>query len=77
MYITWTCFCDVFEFLILLHISLISGLTRDNEAAQKLFTENDGFSVLMRAMQTNIEKLKIKAAFLLSSFVVDKPQYKG
>ena len=53
------------------------GLTRDVEAAQKVFTENDGFSVLMRAMQTDVEKLKIKSAFMLSSMVVDKPEFKG
>ena len=57
--------------------SFILGLTRQNELAQKVLTDNDGFSVLMRAMQTDIEKLKIKSAFMLSSFVVDKPQFKG
>ena len=56
---------------------LFSGLTRGVDAAEKVFVDNDGFSVLMRAMQTDVEKLKIKSAFVLSSLVVDKPEYKG
>ena len=56
---------------------LVSGLTRGVDAAEKVFVDNDGFSVLMRAMQTDVEKLKIKSAFVLSSLVVDKPEYKG
>jgi hypothetical protein len=44
-----------------------TGLVRDFPDAQKEFTDNDGFSVLMRAMQQDVEKLKIKAAFMLSA----------
>lgn len=54
----------------------VSCLTRDNPEAQKVFIEKDGFSVLMRAMQTDVEKLKIKAAFMLSALCVDKPDIK-
>lgn len=42
-----------------------------------MFIENDGFSVLMRAMQTDVEKLKVKAAFMLSALCVDRPDIKG
>lgn len=54
----------------------VSCLTRDCEEAQKIFTEQDGFSVLMRAMQTDIEKVKIKAAFMLSALCNNTPQFK-
>ncbi|XP_022083590.1 hsp70-binding protein 1-like [Acanthaster planci] len=45
----------------------LSCLVRDNEACQKVFAENDGFSVLMRAMQSKVEKLQIKSAFMLQA----------
>ncbi|KAK6191742.1 hypothetical protein SNE40_003347 [Patella caerulea] len=54
----------------------LSCLCRDNEDGQKLFTEQDGFSVLMRAMQTDVEKLKIKASFMLNSMCTSHPSYK-
>ncbi|KAL3842691.1 hypothetical protein ACJMK2_020679 [Sinanodonta woodiana] len=54
-----------------------SCLTRDFPEAQKVFVDSDGFSITLRAMQSNVEKLKIKAAFMLSSFVADKPEYKN
>jgi hypothetical protein len=60
-----------------LTFSIIPGLTRENQNAQKVLADRDGFSVLMRAMQTDIEKLKIKAAFLLSSLCTDQPAFKG
>lgn len=54
----------------------VSCLTRDCQEAQKIFTDNDGFSVLMRAMQQDVEKLKIKAAFMLSALCNNTPEYK-
>ncbi|XP_048780054.1 hsp70-binding protein 1-like isoform X2 [Ostrea edulis] len=54
----------------------VSCLTRENQKAQKVFADHDGFSVLMRAMQTDVEKLKIKAAFLLSSLCSNQPEFK-
>lgn len=54
-----------------------TGLVRDFPDAQKEFTNNDGFSVLMRAMQQDVEKLKIKAAFMLSAVCNNTPAYKG
>ncbi|XP_069134050.1 hsp70-binding protein 1-like [Argopecten irradians] len=54
----------------------ISCLCRDVPSAQKVFVENDGFSVVMRAMQSDVEKLKIKAAFMLTSLCNENPEYK-
>lgn len=49
----------------------ISCLTRDCEEALTTFLQQDGFSFIMRAMQTNIEKVKVKSAFLLSAICTD------
>ena len=54
-----------------------TGLTRENQEALDEFIVNDGFSVVMRAMQTDVEKLKIKSAFLLSSICTDNNKCKG
>ncbi|ELT89868.1 hypothetical protein CAPTEDRAFT_21393 [Capitella teleta] len=43
----------------------ISSLVRAHEASQKDFLAADGCSVLLRAMQSGVEKLQIKATFLL------------
>ena len=53
------------------------GLTRDVEESQAVFVENDGFSVLLRTMQTGDEKLQTKAAFMMSAMCISKPQFKG
>ncbi|XP_014216564.1 hsp70-binding protein 1 isoform X2 [Copidosoma floridanum] len=45
----------------------ISCIARGPPIALKYMAINDGFSVLIRAMQSQVEKLQIKAAFLLSS----------
>ena len=37
----------------------------------------DGFSVLMRAMQQQVQKLKVKSAFLLQNLLVGHPEHKG
>ncbi|XP_067015204.1 hsp70-binding protein 1 [Anabrus simplex] len=44
----------------------ISCLVRENPLALDAFMKNGGFSVLLRAMQSDIQKLQIKSAFLLS-----------
>ncbi|KAH3884552.1 hsp70-binding protein 1-like isoform X2 [Dreissena polymorpha] len=49
----------------------ISCLTRDSQDALDQFISQDGFSVVMRAMQADVEKLKIKSAFMLSSIFTD------
>lgn len=47
----------------------ISCLIRDFPDGEKEFERNDGFSVLMRAMQTGVEKLIVKSVFLLTSLI--------
>eukprot|EP00106_Octopus_bimaculoides_P021688 XP_014789130.1 PREDICTED: hsp70-binding protein 1-like [Octopus bimaculoides] len=55
----------------------ISCLCREEPSAQDNFIKRDGFSYLMRAMQADVEKLKIKSAFLLRNIVNQKPAVKG
>uniref|UniRef100_A0A6J0TJ92 Hsp70-binding protein 1 n=1 Tax=Pogona vitticeps TaxID=103695 RepID=A0A6J0TJ92_9SAUR len=54
----------------------ISCLVRAQEAGLQQFLRLDGFSVLMRAMQSKVEKLKIKSAFLLQNLLIDHPEQK-
>ncbi|KAG9464056.1 hypothetical protein GDO78_020569 [Eleutherodactylus coqui] len=55
----------------------ISCLVREQEAGLADLVKLDGFSVLMRAMQTDILKLKIKSAFLLQNILISHPEYKS
>ncbi|XP_012285893.1 hsp70-binding protein 1 isoform X2 [Orussus abietinus] len=45
----------------------VSCLVRGHPDSLKYFDNHDGYSVLLRAMQSSIEKLQIKSAFFLSS----------
>ncbi|XP_060111859.1 hsp70-binding protein 1 [Heteronotia binoei] len=54
----------------------ISCLVRAQEAGLLQFLRLDGFSVLMRAMQSNVQKLKVKSAFLLQNLLIDHPEQK-
>ncbi|XP_015114402.1 hsp70-binding protein 1 isoform X2 [Diachasma alloeum] len=45
----------------------VSCIVRGNALALKYMDVNDGYSVLMRALQSPVEKLQIKSAFLLSA----------
>ena len=72
-YVALMLFVDAVEF----SLSLFIGLTRDVEDSQTVFAQNDGFSVLLRAMQTGDEKLQTKAAFMMKAMCVSKPQFKG
>ncbi len=54
-----------------------SGLIRDFQPAQDAFVQQDGFSYLVRAMGTDIEKLQTKSAFLLGYLLMSQPEYKG
>lgn len=54
----------------------ISCLVRSNEDTLKEFLRLDGLSYLLRAMQTNIDKLQIKSAFMLSSLCQSSPSIK-
>jgi len=53
------------------------GLTRESADAQLEFVEADGFSVLLRAMMSPVEKLQIKSTFLMSALCQQQPQFKG
>lgn len=53
------------------------GLVREQEAGLLQFLRLDGFSVLMRAMQQQVQKLKVKSAFLLQNLLVGHPEHKG
>lgn len=75
-------YCLINWIVVAMHVKwsyfmLFAGLSRDLSDAQDEFAKHDGFSVLMRAMQTNVEKLKVKAAFMISSMCFDRPQFKG
>ncbi|TFJ95965.1 3-hydroxyacyl-CoA dehydrogenase [Platysternon megacephalum] len=54
----------------------ISCLVRAQEGGLLQFLRLDGFSVLMRAMQSPVEKLKVKSAFLLQNLLLDHPEHK-
>ncbi|KAM8962791.1 hsp70-binding protein 1 isoform 1-T2 [Lycaon pictus] len=55
----------------------ISCLVREQEVGLLQFLRLDGFSVLMRAMQQQVQKLKVKSAFLLQNLLVGHPEHKG
>ncbi|KAE8593950.1 hypothetical protein XENTR_v10019383 [Xenopus tropicalis] len=55
----------------------ISCLVREQEEGLTDFLKQDGFSVLMRAMQSDVQKLKIKSAFLLQNLLMSHPEHKG
>ncbi|KAM8927555.1 hsp70-binding protein 1 [Pelodytes ibericus] len=54
----------------------VSCLVREQEAGLEEFLKMDGFSVLMRAMQSNVLKLKVKSAFLLQNLLLSHPELK-
>ncbi|PVD33759.1 hypothetical protein C0Q70_05019 [Pomacea canaliculata] len=54
----------------------ISCLVRTYEPAQEEFVKHDGFSILLKAMQSNVEKLKVKASFLLTTMCSSNTKYK-
>lgn len=54
-----------------------TGLVREQEAGLKTFLSHDGFSVLMRGMQAENEKLRTKSAFLLLNLLTSHPEQKG
>jgi hypothetical protein len=58
-------------------IDFLSGIVRSFEESQKAFLDGDGFSFLLRAMQSDVEKLQIKAVFLLCALIEEQPAYKG
>lgn len=54
----------------------ISCLVRESVDAQDVFVKCDGFSVLLRAMQTDIEKLQTKSAFMMAALCEEQAKFK-
>lgn len=54
----------------------ISCLTRDFPEAEEAFLKEDGFSMLLRAMQAENEKLIAKSAFMIRNMLVTNPTHK-
>ncbi|RXN35471.1 hsp70-binding 1 [Labeo rohita] len=54
----------------------VSCLVREQEAGLQDFLSHDGFSVLMRGMQSDSEKLRTKSAFLLLNLLTSHPEHK-
>ncbi|XP_063216243.1 hsp70-binding protein 1-like [Bacillus rossius redtenbacheri] len=59
--------CDPDQVVRVKALYAVSCLVRNNEQALKIFREHDGFSVLLRALQSDVDKLRVKAAFFLSA----------
>ena len=53
--------------LIFIYNKYDIGIVREHPISLTYMDLNDGYSVLLRAMQSPIKKLQIKSAFLLSS----------
>ncbi|MBN3286204.1 HPBP1 protein, partial [Polyodon spathula] len=54
----------------------VSCLVRELEVGLTDFLSHDGFSVLMRGMQSGLEKLRTKAAFLLQNLLTSHPEHR-
>lgn len=54
----------------------VSCLVREQESGLKRFLSLDGFSVLMRGMQSDNEKLRTKSAFLLLNLLTAHPEHR-
>lgn len=54
----------------------ISCLTRDFPPAEEAFLKEDGFSMLIRAVQSENEKLITKSVFMLRNMLVTNPKHK-
>ncbi|NP_001133419.1 hsp70-binding protein 1 isoform X3 [Salmo salar] len=54
----------------------VSCLVREQEVGLRAFLSHDGFSVLMRGMQSDNEKLRTKSSFLLLNLLTVHPEHK-
>ncbi|KAK3508540.1 hypothetical protein QTP70_031936 [Hemibagrus guttatus] len=54
----------------------VSCLVREQEVGLRDFLSRDGFSVLMRGMQSDCEKLRTKSAFLLLNLLTSHPEHR-
>lgn len=55
----------------------LAGLIRDYPQGEEEFVKADGFSSLMRAMQSGEEKMVVKSSFLLNSLIRETEAHKG
>lgn len=53
----------------------LSCITRGNEKALEELNLNDGFSTIIRAMQSENSKLKIKVLFFIKALCTDDSKY--
>ena len=58
-------------------VSLHKGLVRSNTEAQMKLRACDGLSVLVRALDSEEEKIRVKSAFLMSALCSTEPAFKG
>lgn len=54
----------------------VSCVIREQDAGLQAFLSHDGVSVLMRVMQSDLEKLRTKSAFLLLNLLTSHPEQK-
>ncbi|XP_051789673.1 hsp70-binding protein 1 [Erpetoichthys calabaricus] len=54
----------------------VSCLVREEETAFQEFLQLDGFSVLLRGMQSGLDKLRTKSAFLLHNLLISHPEHR-
>lgn len=54
----------------------VSCLVREQEVGLRDFLSHDGFSVLMRGMQSDCQKLQTKSAFLLLNLLTSHPEHR-
>ncbi|XP_046699706.1 hsp70-binding protein 1 isoform X2 [Silurus meridionalis] len=54
----------------------VSCLVREQEVGLSDFLSRDGFSVLMRGMQSDCEKVRTKSAFLLLNLLTSHPEHR-
>ncbi|PIK53779.1 hypothetical protein BSL78_09369 [Apostichopus japonicus] len=57
-------------------IFALSCHIREHNASEIAFVKADGFSCLMRAMQSNNQKIQIKSTFLLKALLISQPEFK-
>lgn len=69
--------CDPHPTVRVKALYAVSCLVREQDAGLQAFLSLDGFSVLMRGIQSENEKLRIKSAFLLLNLLTSHPEQRG
>ncbi|XP_048846333.1 hsp70-binding protein 1 [Brienomyrus brachyistius] len=68
--------CDPHPTVKVKALYAVSCLVREQEEGLRVFLSHDGFSVLMRGMQSDSEKLRTKSAFLLLNLLSAHPEHR-